>query len=93
MAQARKKKEQIVTVSRRQASAPTHGLPTAGLPILCLLTPSVHTVWAHLSSHHLFLVFITPFTHLRSHLFQDAEPLYDKPITMKELFPKEFWRI
>ena len=24
---------------------------------------------------------------------QDAEPLYDKAITMKELFPKEFWRI
>ena len=24
---------------------------------------------------------------------QDAEPLYDKAITMKELFPKEFWRV
>mmetsp|Transcript_4577 Transcript_4577/g.7725 ORF Transcript_4577/g.7725 Transcript_4577/m.7725 type:complete len:302 (+) Transcript_4577:27-932(+) len=24
---------------------------------------------------------------------QDAEPLYDKPITMRELFPKEFWRV
>jgi hypothetical protein len=24
---------------------------------------------------------------------QDAEPLYDKKLTMKELFPKEFWRI
>jgi hypothetical protein len=24
---------------------------------------------------------------------QDAEPLNKKPITMKEIFPKEFWRI
>ena len=24
---------------------------------------------------------------------QDAEPLDKRPITMKELFPKEFWRI
>ena len=24
---------------------------------------------------------------------QDAEPLYNKGITMKEIFPKEFWRI
>ena len=24
---------------------------------------------------------------------QDAEPLHKKPITMKEIFPKEFWRI
>jgi len=24
---------------------------------------------------------------------QDAEPLYDKKLTMKELFPKEFWRL
>ena len=23
----------------------------------------------------------------------DAEALYDKPITLRELFPKEFWRI
>jgi hypothetical protein len=24
---------------------------------------------------------------------QDAEPLYDKALTMREIFPKEFWRI
>ena len=24
---------------------------------------------------------------------QDAEPLYNKALSMKEIFPKEFWRI
>ena len=24
---------------------------------------------------------------------QDAEPLYEKALTMREIFPKEFWRI
>jgi len=24
---------------------------------------------------------------------EDAEPLYNKALTMKELFPKEFWKI
>ena len=24
---------------------------------------------------------------------QDAEPLNKRPITMKEIFPKEFWRV
>lgn len=81
----RKKKEEIVTITRRQVPLSPINCACAGhqLP----LVPNVGPYSVARLSDELKKTLTT------LSVYQDAEPLNKRPITMKEIFPKEFWRV